>query len=694
MSSLRISDPSKLHLKRELTQIRKVAKGLRDPGTTSSWKSPLTSSRSVAETVEPPPTSKNVEILSNNQLYSQFPCSRGFGNGKEKEKKVFLYNWKTQKTSSDKSGFSKNSEREDGTSWIQGSLNDDDDDDVSDARNVGDSYLGQTRSASMAFRSRDTNLVSPNISKIRKSGFSKKKGRYHHVATRKFPSNLHAASGLSVVRDESDELSDETEDFINSEKPRKISKVSSPLLLKFKQKNWSRSSSKFLRATSKKEDSSYTCNSTPALSTSSYNMYAIRSPSTVGSWEDGDDENLDFKGRQGCGIPFYWTKRNMKHRGGCRSCCSPSFSDTLRKTGSSILCGSQSAYRRHRHPSGRYEKQKLASRSAKGVLPLLKYGGDSRGGSSIGIGCSDDDLSTDFGELDLEAQSRLDGRRWSTCCRSQGGLDGEGEEEEEEEGSTPESIQSMSQKYKPMFFDELIGQSIVVQSLMNAVKKGRIAHVYLFQGPRGTGKTSTARIFSAALNCDVMTEVMKPCGYCKECSDFLLGRSKDLLELDAGKKSGAEKVRYLLKKLLTLAPQSSPRFKVFVIDECHLLPSKTWLSILKFLENPLQKVIFICITSDLDNVPRTIQSRCQKYIFHKLRDGDIVVRLRKIASDENLDVESEALDLIALNSDGSLRDAETMLEQLSLMGKRITVDLVNELVSFGVCPMLPFLCIG
>ncbi|CAH8252303.1 unnamed protein product [Arabidopsis lyrata] len=675
MSGVRISDPSKLHLKKELTQIRKVAaKGLRDPGTTSSWKSPLTSSRSVAE---PPVTSKNVEILCNNQLDSQFPSSRGFG--KEKEKKVFLYNWKTQKTSSEKS------DGEDGTSSIQAGLNDDDD--VSDARNGGgDSCLGETRSASMIFSCRDTNLVSPGFSKFRKNGFSKKKSKeldlispYHHqpkeaifrssAKARKFPSHhLHAASA---------EVSDETEDFSNSENP---TKVSSPLLSKLKHKNWSRSSSKFLRATSKREDSSLTCNSTPALSTSSYNMYGIRNPSTVGSWEDGDDEldddNLDFKGRQGCGIPFYWTKRNLKHRGGCRSCCSPSFSDTLRRKGSSILCGSQSAYRRHRHSNGRYNKQKLALRSVKGVLPLLKYGGDSRGGSSIGIGCSDDDLSTDFGELDLEAQSRLDGRRWSTCCKSQ---DGEGEEEEEE-GSTPESIQSLSQKYKPMFFDELIGQSIVVQSLMSAVKKGRIAHVYLFQGPRGTGKTSTARILSAALNCDVVTEEMKPCGYCKECSDYMLGKSRDLLELDAGKKNGAEKVRYLLKKLLTLAPQSSPRYKVFVIDECHLLPSMTWLSLLKFLENPLQKVVFICITTDLDNVPRTIQSRCQKYLFNKVRDGDIVVRLRKIALDENLDVESQALDLIALNADGSLRDAETMLEQLSLMGKRITVDLVNELV--------------
>ncbi|KFK43690.1 hypothetical protein AALP_AA1G160500 [Arabis alpina] len=160
MSGLRISDPSKLHLKKELTQIRKVAKCLRDPGTTSSWKSPLASSRSVAES----PASNNVEILSNNLLDSQFPTrpesSREFG--KEKERKVFLYNWKTQKTPSDKSGFSRNSDGEE------------DDDDVSDARNGGDSYLGETRSASMVFRSRNTNLVLPGFSKITKSGFSKK----------------------------------------------------------------------------------------------------------------------------------------------------------------------------------------------------------------------------------------------------------------------------------------------------------------------------------------------------------------------------------------------------------------------------------------------------------------------------------------------------------------------------------------
>ncbi|KAJ4904250.1 Protein STICHEL-like 1 [Raphanus sativus] len=186
----------------------------------------------------------------------------------------------------------------------------------------------------------------------------------------------------------------------------------------------------------------------------------------------------------------------------CRSSCSPSFSDTPKRKRSSILCGG-SQYR-HIHSSGRCNN-KLS------VVPLLRYGGDSRGGSSLGI---DDDLSTKFGEIDLESQSRLDGGRWSTSCKSQ------------EEGSTPENMQSLSNKYRPMFFDELVGQSIAVPSLMNALKKGRAASVYLFQGPRGTGKTSTARIFSAALNCDVVAEEMKPCGYCKECSEFMAGKSR------------------------------------------------------------------------------------------------------------------------------------------------------------------------
>ncbi|KAF2317319.1 hypothetical protein GH714_020125 [Hevea brasiliensis] len=358
----------------------------------------------------------------------------------------------------------------------------------------------------------------------------------------------------------------------------------------------------------------------------------------------------------------------------------PSLSDAIRRKGTSILCGSQSIYHRHQRSSSFSNKRRIASRSSQGLLPLLTNIGGR--GSSIGTGHSDDELSTNFGELDLEALCRLDGRRWSSC-RSQDGLDivalnGDGEEE-----GTPENIQSLTKKYKPLFFDEVIGQNIVVQSLINAISKGRIAPVYLFQGPRGTGKTSTARIFASALNCR-STEETKPCGYCTECADFNSGQTRYLWEVDATNKKGIDKVRNLLKKVSQWPPTGSSRYKIFLIDECHLLPSKMWLAFFKFLEEPPQRVVFIFITTDPDNVPRTVQSRCQKYLFSKIKDGDIVARLRKISTKENLDAELDALDLIALNAEGSLRDAETMLGQLSLLGKRITTSLVNELV--GLVP--------
>ncbi|PPR89627.1 hypothetical protein GOBAR_AA31055 [Gossypium barbadense] len=718
MSDLRMPDPSRLHLKKELTQIRKAARVLRDPGTTSSWKSPINSSRSVAAAVAAGTGSTSTCTASRNHLGSEslsrsngnahldlslLPFrveSNGHGritnsNGNEKDKRVFLYNWRSQKSSSVNS-----------SSWIQGSV---DENSLSDARKCGDSKsdtcLGESRSASMLFRCRDANLVSlvtPSAKRMLGANKNSKKNgsnfdvfsRYEQkkngvnrnsVYSRKLL-KAHPALALSLGRDDSVDQSDDTEDYSNSEDFRKISGAS-PLLLKLKPKNWPHPSSRLLKA-DRKEDSSYSY-STPALSTSSYNKYFNHNPSVVGSWDatttslnDGDDDvddPLDLPGRQGCGIPCYWTKRTPKHRVVCGSCYSPSLSDTLRRKGSSILCGSQSMYHRHRRSLSLSNKRKNALRSAQGVLPLLSNSADGRGGSSIGTRCSDDELSTNFGELDLEALSRLDGRRWSSSCRSQDGLEIVALTGEAEEEGTPENIKSLSQKYKPMFFDELIGQNIVVQSLMNAVSNGRIAPFYLFQGPRGTGKTSTARIFSAALNCQT-TDDDKPCGCCTECTEFISGKRREFWEFDSTNRRGIDRVRYLLKSLSTGLASSSSRYKVFVIDECHLLPSKIWLALLKFLEDPPPRLVFIFITTDLDNVPRTVQSRCQKYLFNKIKDCDIMARLRKMSADENLEVESDALDLIALNADGSLRDAETMLDQLSLLGKRITASLVNELV--------------
>ncbi|KAL6964514.1 hypothetical protein U1Q18_035565 [Sarracenia purpurea var. burkii] len=688
-------DPSNLHLKKELTQIRKAARVLRDPGTTSSWRSPLSSARSAAAYVA---SSSNIHNCYLNKTGTIDAIGGGGGGGRAngisryqsqlpfrveskgcnaREKKVFLYNWRTQRSSSEKSaatarsaGEKKRPQPRQGGGGGGGDDEDDNrdggssssvpeesaEDSSSDARNGGDSksdtYIAdRDRYASMISKIKHRNF-SPSMKRAAIKKKSKKNTYLANLLSQQIVQSMNSKQALEGLPSTGAldlvDQSDDTEDYCNSEDLRQIS-AASPLLSRLKHKNWSRSSSKFLK-NSRKDSSSYT-NSTPALSTSSYKRYLNRNPSNVGSWDattasfnDGDDEmddGLDLPGRHGCGIPCYWSKRaSSKHKGACGNCYSPSFSDTLRIQGSRILCGNQT------------------------------------------MSHSDDEHSTNFGEIDLEALSRLDGRRWSCSCRSQEGLELVAlNGEEDEDGSTPENNRSLSQKYRPMFFEELIGQNIVVQSLMNAISRGRISPVYLFQGPRGTGKTSTTRIFAAALNC-LATEETKPCGVCRECSDFISGKIKNLNEVDSTSKKGIDRFRHLLKSLSIRHSSSSAfsRYKVFIIDECHLLPSNMWLAFLKFLEELPSRVVFIFMTNDLDNVPRTVLSRCQKYLFNKIKDSDVVARLRKISADENLDVESDALDLIALNADGSLRDAETMLDQLSLLGKRITSSLVNELV--------------
>ncbi|KAK3024694.1 hypothetical protein RJ639_042916 [Escallonia herrerae] len=157
------------------------------------------------------------------------------------------------------------------------------------------------------------------------------------------------------------------------------------------------------------------------------------------------------------------------------------------------------------------DKKAYGIKGTVGLIPLLTSSGDGQGGSSFATGQSDDELSINYGGLDLEALSRLDGRRWSSSCRSQEGLELVAVNRDGEKESMTESIRTLSQKYRPMFFEELIGQNIVVQSLMNAILRGRVASLYLFQGPRGTGKTSTARVLAAALNC-LASNKTKPCG--------------------------------------------------------------------------------------------------------------------------------------------------------------------------------------
>ncbi|KAJ0049093.1 hypothetical protein Pint_15603 [Pistacia integerrima] len=240
-----------------------------------------------------------------------------------------------------------------------------------------------------------------------------------------------------------------------------------------------------------------------------------------------------------------------------------------------------------------------------------------------------------------------------------------------------ETPRSLSQKFRPKSFDELVGQNVVVRSLLGAISRGMVTSFYLFHGPRGTGKTSASRIFAAALNC-LSLEEHKPCGMCRECILFFSGRSRDVKEVDSVRINRTDKVRSLMKN--AFIPPLSSRFKIFIVDECQLLHGETWVTVLNSLDNISQHVVFVMITSDLDKLPRSAVSRSQKYHFSKIKDPDIASRLRKICGEEALNFDQVALDFIATKSNGSLRDAEMMLDQLSLLGKKITMSLAYELI--------------
>ncbi|GMH01204.1 hypothetical protein Nepgr_003043 [Nepenthes gracilis] len=239
------------------------------------------------------------------------------------------------------------------------------------------------------------------------------------------------------------------------------------------------------------------------------------------------------------------------------------------------------------------------------------------------------------------------------------------------------SPRSLSQKYSPKSFSELVGQSVVVQSLLTAISKGRIASLYVFHGPHGTGKSCASRIFAAALNCLSLKEY-RPCGLCQECVLYFTGRSRDVKKVDSVRLNHANRLRSLVKD--ATVPPISSRFKVFVVDDCHLLKEETWTTLLHSFDSLCHHVVFVIITPNLDKLPRSVVARAQKYYFPKIRDVDIAYKLEKICVEEGLEFEDVALDFIAAKSNGSLRDAELMLDQLSLLGKKITIALAYELV--------------
>jgi len=218
-----------------------------------------------------------------------------------------------------------------------------------------------------------------------------------------------------------------------------------------------------------------------------------------------------------------------------------------------------------------------------------------------------------------------------------------------------------ARKYRPMSFDAVVGQDSLTTTLKNAVKSGKLAHAYLFCGPRGVGKTTCARIFAKAINCETPTEAGEACNVCESCKAFNEGRSYNIFELDAASNNSVENIKSLMEQ--TRIPPQVGRYKVFIIDEVHMLSTAAFNAFLKTLEEPPAHVIFILATTEKHKILPTILSRCQIYDFERMTVPNIVAHLKQVAAKENVAFEEEALAVIAEKADGGMRDALSIFDQ-------------------------------
>ncbi|XP_023643810.1 protein STICHEL-like 4 [Capsella rubella] len=340
--------------------------------------------------------------------------------------------------------------------------------------------------------------------------------------------------------------------------------------------------------------------------------------------------------RNGCGIPFNWS--SIHHRG-------KTFLDIA---GRSLSCGMSDS----KGKKGENDMLMLSDSSFSDheALPLLVDSSDNKEwvhDYSGELGVFADKLLKNEKDSDFGKKSSRKNARWH---------------------------QSFTQKYAPRTFPDVLGQNLVVQALSNAVAKRRVGLLYVFHGPNGTGKTSCARTFARALNCH-SAEQSKPCGVCSSCVSYDDGKNRYIREMGPVKKFDFEN---LVDKMIIHRQQR--QHLTFIFDDCDTMSTDCWNALSKVVDRAPRRVVFILVCSGLDVLPHIIVSRCQKFFFPKLKDVDIIDSLQRIASKEEIDIDKDALKLVASRSDGSLRDAEMTLEQLSLLGTRISVPLVQEMV--------------
>ena len=238
--------------------------------------------------------------------------------------------------------------------------------------------------------------------------------------------------------------------------------------------------------------------------------------------------------------------------------------------------------------------------------------------------------------------------------------------------------QSLYRKWRPQTFEDIIGQKHITQTLMNAISLNRISHAYIFSGPRGVGKTSTARILAKSLNCE-NGPTLQPCNKCDRCVRITDGYSMDVIEIDGASNNGVDSIRELRNKV-NFAPTGG-KYKIYIIDEVHMLSQGAFNALLKTLEEPPPHVIFVFATTDPHKIPSTILSRCQWFNFRRISLVDIVAKLNMIVKDEKLNIDDKTLNIIARSSTGSMRDAESALDQIiAYCGKDITSQNVREVL--------------